>query len=598
MKRKITAFLLLFCLMLSACKGDKNKDVAPETESATENTADQKEFDELLWDIFAETVSVNALTFNAFVDDPEAMGLPLPEMTLGSLSDEVNAEYLRMTEDQLERLLAFDRDSLSTSQQLDYDIMKERLELDIESYGYDYYSELLGPEAGIPANLTTNLFDYRIKTKDDLENYFTLLSDMRRYFGEIIEYEKTRSSLGYFMNDGLVDSAIQKYRDFISDPENNAYISFFEDHIRTSLPDLTEDEIKSYVERNKEIVNTVVIPAYEDVIACLEELKGTGKNDSGLCNLPKGKDYYKYIVKEYTSTGMDPEELYDYLEDKLSTLQSEIYSMLTEDPSLYNYFYDLEIDIDDPEELLDHFHEKTDQQFPKLLDTTYRLKYMDESLQDTNTMAYYIIPPVDAYDDNVIYINPAYNTSLSENMTTFSHEGYPGHLYQITYYMATDPQPIRAVESFIGYTEGWAVSVQDEAYGWFDDIDPKVVDLMRCNTLYNYAVVSLADLGVNLYGWTLEDMQENLAVYGMPADGVDGIFDYVVESPGSFFSYGVGGLQWVDIKDMAMEALGDDFDEKDFYAYVLSKGPCSFDTLETIVETYVETKGAKIKDAA
>ncbi|WP_289445788.1 DUF885 family protein, partial [Klebsiella pneumoniae] len=48
--------------------------------------------------------------------------------------------------------------------------------------------------------------------------------------------------------------------------------------------------------------------------------------------------------------------------------------------------------------------------------------------------------------------------------TTLAHEGYPGHLYQTTYYASQNPSPIRSLLNFGGYVEGWATYAEMCSY--------------------------------------------------------------------------------------------------------------------------------------
>ena len=59
---------------------------------------------------------------------------------------------------------------------------------------------------------------------------------------------------------------------------------------------LTEGERKKYRQLNRKAVEESVLPAYEQLINALEQLKGTGNNKGGLCKLPKGKKYYEYLI--------------------------------------------------------------------------------------------------------------------------------------------------------------------------------------------------------------------------------------------------------------------------------------------------------------
>ncbi|MBQ9828373.1 MAG: DUF885 domain-containing protein, partial [Lachnospiraceae bacterium] len=556
-------------------------------------------FQELCKRIFIENVTVDTMTYHSYVKDPAVTdGIKPAEVSLGHITEEENAKFLKMTQDQLADLEKIDRSTLSEPMQLDYDVLKYRLELDIESYDYPYYNELLGPNNGVPANIPSSFFDYRILSEEDVEEYLILLDDIDRYFDEVIEYEKERSKRGLFMNDTLVDQALEKYRGFIEDPENNVFITVFEGHLRESLPDLSEEKIAEYVARNKEIVLGSVIPAYEKVIKTLEELKGTGKNNGGLANFKDGKGYYEYLVKEYSSSSKTPDELFDYMQNRLDDVIQDIYSVMGSDPDVYNRYMNVSIPYDDPKELLDFLRQKTKETMPQLIDTDYTLKYVDKSLQDTNTMAYYIVPPVDYYKDNIIYINPAYNDDLSDNFTTYAHEGYPGHLYQMTYYLASNPQPVRYTLNFLGYIEGWANTAMLKAAYWFDEIDDNVARVMGDETMYNYGIICLIDYYVNYKGMDVDALMEQFGSLGVSREGMEEIYCYVVEAPASYYSYGAGALQWLEIYDRLEESLGDSFDINDFYTYILPKGPCTFEKLNELVDQYIESKSSASKKAA
>ena len=49
--------------------------------------------------------------------------------------------------------------------------------------------------------------------------------------------------------------------------------------------------------------------------------------------------------------------------------------------------------------------------------------------------AFYLVPPIDDFWQNTIYINEASTPIGLDLFTTLAHEGYPGHLYQTVYYL-------------------------------------------------------------------------------------------------------------------------------------------------------------------
>lgn len=116
-------------------------------------------------------------------------------------------------------------------------------------------------------------------------------------------------------------------------------VSVFNDNIE-ALDFLTGDEIKSFEEQNKKAVADSLIPAFEDVIDVMKSLKGTGKNQEGLCNYEGGKDYYAYLLKKTAGTDKSPEEVAQMLDDNLSKLMTELYSVAMLDSDAYQYLVD------------------------------------------------------------------------------------------------------------------------------------------------------------------------------------------------------------------------------------------------------------------
>ena len=51
-----------------------------------------------------------------------------------------------------------------------------------------------------------------------------------------------------------------------------------------------------YQNRHRKVLEDHFLPAYQLLIDGLEELKGTGSNENGLCWLKGGKDYYRYLL--------------------------------------------------------------------------------------------------------------------------------------------------------------------------------------------------------------------------------------------------------------------------------------------------------------
>lgn len=318
------------------------KDIFGVTKDNTDDyTDEQKRFEEFLHDEYVDSVTSDTLTYNYEIKDGETMGIPEPEVSLGDhdMTDEGIKKQKSEFDDTFEKLKSFDRDDLTENQQLTYDILKQYMENEEEGYLNIYLSEPFSPMKGLQANISTYFTDYRFDDKGDVERYIQVLGMVRDYFDDYLDFEKTKSEKGYFMSDAVCDDVIQQCKDFLKDKDNHFMIQTFNDNIE-ALDFLTDDEIKDFEAQNKKAVAESLLPAFQDVIDVLSSLKGTGKNDGGLCNYEGGKDYYTYLLQSAAGTDKTPDEVAEMLDDNLSQLITEMTSMAMTDYDSYQYLYD------------------------------------------------------------------------------------------------------------------------------------------------------------------------------------------------------------------------------------------------------------------
>ena len=577
------------------------KDIFGVTRDKEEDyTSEQKRFEEFLHDEYVDSVTSDTLTYNYEIKDGDALGIPEPEVSLGDddMSDEGIRKQKAEFDETYEKLSSFDREDLTENQQLTYDIIKQYMENQEQGYLNIYLSEPFSPMKGLQANISTYFTDYRFDDKGDVERYIEVLGMVKDYFDDYLEFEKVKSEKGYFMSDDVCDAVIEQCEDFISDKDNHFMIQTFNDSIE-SLSFLTEEEIRNFEAQNKKAVADSLIPAFQDVIDVLSSLKGTGKNDGGLCNYEGGKDYYTYLLQNAAGTDKTPDEVAEMLDDNLSQLLTDMTSMVIKDYDSYEYLYsnydDLFSEYDDaePTEIIDRLMETATEHYPDMREISYTAKKLDKSLEEIqeNVLAYYMSPAIDDQDNNLIRVNGKHTDGM---WTTLAHEGYPGHMLQNAYYMSTDPEPIRTVLNFLGYKEGWAMYACYDALSYYTfegaSNSENVAKLYQINDEINYLVCGRIDIGINYEGWSLQDAKDYLVGKGLSGDAADGLYTTLVGDPAVYQSYSTGYYELKEIRDYAEEELGSKFDLKEFNTVVLETGPCQFNILKQQVDKYINTK--------
>ena len=459
----------------------------------------QKDFDEFINAVFIEEVSDDSITLNYSVKNKQQYGLEGTAPTLGEASIQSMKDSLFISENRLASMETFNYDNLTSEQQLIYDIIYNMLKQNLQASGILEYSEHLGPVTGIQAQLPVLLAEFNFYEKDDIDTYIELLRLVPAYFDSIIEFEKYKSSKGLFMSDTTAQAIIDQCNEFAETNDENYLITVFNNKIK-KFEGLSEAETTSYINSSTKAVTECVIPAYKNLINALVKLKGTGENDNGLCGFEKGKEYYEYLVKAQTGSYRSITEIDRMLSNALSETQQEMAKIMTVSPDVYYKAQELEYPYKEPEKAINYLKDAIKKDFPALADDIKcEIKYVDKSLEESLSPAFYLTPALDAYKDNVVYLNKNERYDLSEAFPTIAHESYPGHLYQNCYFQSLNPAPVRSVINSGGYSEGWATYAELYSYG-ISGIDKDVAELMVQNTIATLCVYGKADVGVNYLG--------------------------------------------------------------------------------------------------
>ncbi|MDD4112396.1 MAG: DUF885 domain-containing protein [Herbinix sp.] len=587
--RKIKLYILIGLFALGAVLG-----VACDRPSLQESQQDL--FDELTTEIFTHEVQSDTLSLNYTLARPEDFGIIHEETTLGEYSIDYMKEELLLTEQYLDDLKKLDYNELTDTRQLTYDILLHSLELQLQLGDYLYYMESLGPTTGLQAQLPILLAEYNFYDKDDIDRYLELLVCVKDYFEDVAEFEKEKSKQGLFMTDAVADRIIEQCEAFISAPEQNLLIEYFNEKI-DSFEGLSKEEREIYKRENRKAVLDYVIPSYEILINALNELKGTGLNKAGMYYYPEGQTYYELLAKLKTGSDKSMKEIIDMLDTATGDGTLEITKQILSNPTIFDKFETFtSFPLTEPELILEDLKEQILEDFPAPIDVNCDIKYVHESLSDYLSPAMYLMPAIDNYTNNNIYINGNDIETLSTIYTTVAHEGYPGHLYQNVYFRNQNPAPIRNLLPFLGYDEGWATYVEFYSYQ-YSGIDEDLVDLLEINSALVLIMYARADIGIHYEGWSKSRAISYIKQFAGDEETSTMIYDTLLEEPAIYLPYAVGYLEIMELRDIAEEAQGDDFEIKDFHKFLLDIGPAQFGLIEDHMEAWLSDDESSLQSS-
>lgn len=388
------------------------------------------------------------------------------------------------------------------------------------------------------------------------------------------------------MTDQTADNAVKQINDFLKESgKKNILNATFKERI-SSFSGLSKKQKAEYSKKNKKLLTGSVYPAFRNLKKTILSLKGTGKNSGGICKLKNGKDYYQLVLRQRTGTAKSIKELELKLIQRMQSCIKQMMRLMENDKSLQKKFYNFDPVMTNPKKILADLEKQAKKDYPPLKKVNYKIKYVPEALEDTLSPAFYMVPPIDDETENTIYINKG-STDNSSLYTTLAHEGYPGHLYENNYFLSTDPDDIRLILDFPGYSEGWATYVEMHAYDYVP-YDKSVGKLKRVNDEMNMCLGSYLDIKVNYSGWSLSKAKDFMKNMGYGTSGVENLYRLVAAEPGYYLKYYAGALEFQELRSKASKELGKKFKIKEFHKAILENGPSNFATVRKAVEAYIK----------
>ena len=565
--RKIRVFSVIAgtigILLLSGCQSET---------SAGQN----RQFRQFTNQLFCQELSSNTISLHYTLKNPKEYDIRENEVTFGTFPTD-NKNLLASVENLEEVLKTFDYNKLSVENSLTYDVLKCYLNMTERDADYILYDEPMGLVSGVQTQLPLILSEYPFYEQSDVDTYLQLMKTTPEYFASLLKFEQKKSKAGLFMSDKMAEQVIEQCKAFRDMGENNYLYSTFAERVQT-VTSLSDKQKSDYIQKNARMIKAYVLPAYDNLICAIEKLKGSGKNEQGLCYLPKGKDYYEQVVEVSTGSTRSVEEIRDMtrrqmtedleaMERVMKISEKEVNASIPQNPT----------------SILQDLQTKISTSFPKLPDTTYEVKYVPKAMQEHLSPAFYMIPAIDAYNENVIYVNEAQIGNTMALFTTLAHEGYPGHLYQTVYFANTNPDPIRTVLNFGGYVEGWATYAEMCSY-YLAPLTKDQATLLQKNSSIVLGLYTLADIGIHYDGWSREDAIAFYKKYGIgDEDNVNRIYDLILGSPGNYLKYYVGYVEFLELKKDWVKEYGSQASQKEFHKAVLDIGPAPF----KVVEKYI-----------
>lgn len=574
---------------------------------------DSRRFRQATSQLFREEMLANTLNMHYTIAHPKNFNITDYEAILPGYTGSNHQESRQALEKQIAFFKDLNPNRLSAEENYTRALLLTYLENTQTLNQFPYYMEPLSPGSGIQSQLPILLAEYTFRSKQDVEDYLKLLDQTDEYFGGLLTFEQEKAAEGLFMSSTSVDKVIEQCDTIVTKEDLKANTHFLQTTFQERLDGLQKEglvttvEAETYIQQNNRLLSTVLLPAYQALGDGLTILKDEKIPLQGLAAHPQGKEYYKALLISETGSYRSIEEIKALLQKQLDVEYGTLISLLSQyaEPTLVNAEATVTecFPCENAGEMLQKLTERMGTRFPSMTtveDTNpqVRVKNVSPSLEEYCAPAFYLTPPLDDTDSNVIYINQKNSPDGLELFTTLAHEGYPGHMYQSVYsnnlLAGQDTGLVRQLLWYGGYLEGWALYVEFLSYDCASQLmeeqgyspQAEYIQIEKHNRSLQLCLYSLLDIMIHHDNASYSQVHDTLCSFGISSpQSTAAIYEYIVEEPANYLKYYLGYLEILTLQEEARSLWGNNYTDYAFHEFFLQNGPADYRTLGEILKS-------------
>ncbi len=546
-----------------------------------------------------------------FPELAQSMGDLSKSDQLTDVSEAAQINWLNTTQKFLKQLGKIDFQLLSEDNKINYQIFKQQLENRKADLEFKDYQIPFLADSGFHTSIARLPVETEFSHLADYHSYLARLEKVPEFFKQNIH----NMNAGLARHFSMPAVVMQGFTEVIHQQasgslQDSAFYKPFK-----QLPDSISRKQQALLrQKATDVISTKVIPAYRELASYFESIYiPTTKRSLGAQDFPNGKAYYQHKINQYTTGDLSPQVIHQIGLDEVKRIRvemEEIISSLNFKGSFKDFLKFLrqspQFYAKTPEQLLKeaaYIAKKMDGQLPlffsKLPRQPYTVEPVPESIAPKYTTGRYVSAPLASTRPGTYWVNtyaldkrPLY---VLESLTL--HEAVPGHHLQGALNQELENLPnFRRFSYISAFGEGWALYCEKlgiEA-GFYQD---PYSNFGRLSYEMWRAARLVIDTGIHAFGWSRERaialLEENSA---LSKHNIRTEVDRYISWPGQALSYKLGELKIIQLRQMAEETLGEQFDIRQFHDAVLENGSIPLDILEQKMKGFIQQQLDKVNE--
>jgi len=368
----------------------------------------------------------------------------------------------------------------------------------------------------------------------------------------------------------------------------------------------TRSEDEAFASAMQALVEESINPAMQRFRDYLEhEYLAAAREELSIMANPDGLECYEASLRSYTTLDRSGKAVYELGEKTVAANRATVVELGRAEYGIDDFVEIIKTAKADPadnfadrDEVLAFSQEmvrRAETEMPNWVgnmpDQPVEVVPFPEHEEGTGRSAHYRPGNADRPGEYRIPLHKPEEQSRGNAEATAFHEAWPGHHLQVATAKAVDGlHPVSGIIWFSGPGEGWARYSEGlaEEMGLYQSATGPI--LRRAWPARGMVV----DPGIHLFGWTREQAIEFMVETGrFPRSQGDSMVDRIAILPGQLTAYDSGGLEILALRRQAEEALGDDFNIREFHDRILENGTIPLTYLRAHVEAWINSRTAE-----
>ncbi len=525
---------------------------------------------------------------------------------LGDTSAESLKKESAKQREYLARFEAIDTSGFPQQEKLNKELEIREIKRDLGFYELKLWEMPVSQISGIHIQAPQLVTILSFETVKDYTDYISRLHELPRVFDETIDNMRLGMADGMMPPKFLLEKAVDQTNDLANTPVEKSPFAQPFDKFPASFSDADKTRLKK---EGYDAIQKEVAPAYTKLGKFLkDDYAPKGRTEVGIWSLPNGDAIYRFMVRESTTTDVEPEKIHQIGLQQVAEIEKQQLAIanklgykdlksfaaaVTADPKLHAH---------SREEILDLYRKYIGQMEPKLPQLIGRLPKAklivmpDEPYREKDaSAAEYIEGTPDGSRPGHVMVNtsdPEKRLTINIESTSY-HEGVPGHHLQLSLAQEIGTLPPFRQHGFWGaYVEGWALYSErlGKEVGFYQD---PYNDYGRLQDEMLRAIRLVVDTGLHYKHWTRDQVVQFFHDHSSEDEpNVQSETNRYISWPGQALSYKMGQLEILDLRAHAQKELGSKFDIKEFHDQVLDSGALPLDVLQGQINDWIVQKKA------